>query len=443
MFHVAALVDGVRQLQELAKTNRLVADRDLVVVHPPILLPCHRCAVLMTAKGSPCSVADQRVLPWSRREAEVSISGADSGSTRCLGAAELPRVVPVGDVNHCPVQVQRPWGGLSQVARRAVLEAVLVVGLLVLYRFARTFADGDVHDALTNAREVLHIERALHLPSELGLQDTLLDFDWLVKAANVYYAWVHFPATGLFLAWTYGWRQPRYPAMRNWMALVIVGATVGHILFPLAPPRMMDSFGFIDTAAVYGPAVYSTPDVQSIANQYAAMPSLHVAWAVIVAWGLVAMTSGRWRWLWLVHPTITIIVVVGTANHYWLDAIIALGLLVVTLPLVLAIESHRHPSRLALPRHELDSASQAVSRPWDYVSLEDGQGAPRTERETANSESDEAGTLPAQARDGAVSASDVSRSSAGVWSSTIVVSSKGSSPARTRSTRSRSTPPVQ
>lgn len=270
--------------------------------------------------------------------------------------AKLPRVSPVGDVNHCSVQVQRPGVSLSHVVRRAVIEAAVVIGLLLLYKFARTLADGDVQDALRNARDVLHIEQALHLPSELGLQGTLLDISWLVTVANVYYAWVHFPATTLFLVWTYVWRQPRYPAMRNWMVLVTIGATIGHIVFPLAPPRMMDSLGFIDTAAVYGPAVYSTPDVASIANQYAAMPSLHVAWAVIVACGLVSMTSSRWRWLWLGHPTITVLVVVGTANHYWLDAIIALGLLVATLPLMLAIERHRGPRRVPAAEADVERA---------------------------------------------------------------------------------------
>ncbi|MBA2697487.1 MAG: phosphatase PAP2 family protein [Nocardioidaceae bacterium] len=187
----------------------------------------------------------------------------------------------------------------------------------------------------------------LHLPSELGLQDWLLNTHWLVESANMYYAWVHFPATALFLAWTYLRRADFYPAIRNEMMLITAGATIGHIVFPLAPPRMLQPVGFVDTAALYGPGVYGAPDVHSFANQYAAMPSLHVAWALVVGGVLAMLTRSRWRWMWLAHPALTIIVVVGTANHYWMDAIVAMALFVLALPAALFVERHRRPGRQA------------------------------------------------------------------------------------------------
>ncbi len=223
----------------------------------------------------------------------------------------------------------------------AVGELILLTVLFTLYKLGRMLADGSVKTAWDNAYEVLHIEDTLHMPSELGIQDWLLNAHWLVEAANMYYAWVHFPATVLFLAWTYFRRAEYYRVIRNWMVLVTAGATVGHIVFPLAPPRMLQPVGFVDTAAVYGPGVYSAPDVHSFANQYAAMPSLHVGWAVLVGVSLVWLTRSRWRWLWLAHPIITLVVVVGTANHYWMDAIVALALLTLALPIVLVADGRR------------------------------------------------------------------------------------------------------
>ncbi len=225
----------------------------------------------------------------------------------------------------------------------------MVASLFLLYKVGRTVADGDVSTALGNARDVLHLESALNLPSELALQSHFLDFTWLVQAANVYYAWVHFPATVAFLVWVYAYRHHVYSLVRNWLALVTLGATVGHMAFPLAPPRMLNASGFVDTAAVYGPSVYSAPDVDSFANQYAAMPSLHVAWAFIVGMGIVAMTRSRWRWWALAHPAITTLVVVATANHFWLDAVVAVALLAVTVPLVVGIEARRLTAELLPP----------------------------------------------------------------------------------------------
>jgi PAP2 superfamily len=100
-----------------------------------------------------------------------------------------------------------------------------------------------------------------------------------------------------------------------------------HWLVPLAPPRLLAATGMIDTGDTFGPSVYGDPDDDTLSNQFAAMPSLHVGWALAVAVTLVVAHRGRWRWLWLGYPVLTLAVVVVTANHYWLDAAVGVAML--------------------------------------------------------------------------------------------------------------------
>ncbi|MEW2544539.1 phosphatase PAP2 family protein [Streptomyces sp. NPDC047002] len=211
-------------------------------------------------------------------------------------------------------------------------ELALVVALFLVYRLGRQLAAGRTADAFRHAGDVWRIERSLHLPSEAGVQHLLLHSHPLVHAANTYYAAVHFPATVLFLAWLY-WKRPRhYVWSRRVLTAVTGGALALHLLLPLAPPRMLTATGLIDTARVFGPSVYaSDPAANSVENQFAAMPSLHFGWALMVAVGLIAATASRLRWLWLLHPLATLFVVVSTANHYWLDTLVAAALLAAAL----------------------------------------------------------------------------------------------------------------
>ncbi|MFF5477739.1 phosphatase PAP2 family protein [Streptomyces sp. NPDC012935] len=206
-------------------------------------------------------------------------------------------------------------------------ELTLVAVLFLAYKSGRLAADGHVERAFETAHDVWHLERMLRWPSEDAVQDLLLRSAGLTEMANSYYAWVHFPATGLFLVWMY-WRKRRhYYWVRRVMVLLTAAALVVHLVAPLAPPRMLAEAGMVDTGRIFGPSVYGAPGTDSMANQYAAMPSLHVGWAVVVAVGLIAVSRCRWRWLWLIHPLVTLLVVVGTANHYWLDAVVACVLL--------------------------------------------------------------------------------------------------------------------
>jgi PAP2 superfamily protein len=230
----------------------------------------------------------------------------------------------VGVQGAAPARSWRAW----------VREIALVVALFLAYKVGRMAADGHVGEALANAQHVWRIERLLHLPSEYGLQQAVLGHDWLVRLANCYYAYVHFPATAACLIWLFVRRPELYLRTRRLLAWLTAAALVVHLLMPLAPPRMLGAVGMVDTGRLLGPAVYGSPTSDTLTNQYAAMPSLHVGWALAVAIALVGAFAGRWRWLWLAHPAITLLVVVVTGNHYWLDAVVAAALLGVVLSLL-------------------------------------------------------------------------------------------------------------
>lgn len=207
-------------------------------------------------------------------------------------------------------------------------ELALVTALFLVYKLGRLLANGHETRAFRNADRVWDAERAVHLPGEGAIQQLLLHGEPLIRTANTYYAAVHFPATLAFLVWLYARRPAHYVWSRRVLALVTAAALGLHLLMPLAPPRMLAASGLVDTARVYGPSVYgATPETDSMANQFAAMPSLHFGWALMVAIGLIAATRSRLRVLWLLHPLVTLLVIVGTANHYWFDALAAAALL--------------------------------------------------------------------------------------------------------------------
>jgi hypothetical protein len=217
---------------------------------------------------------------------------------------------------------------------RLLPELLLLVTVNAVYKFGRKVANGHTGQAYRHADQVWSFERAVHLPSEHSVQRLMLHSETVVHAANYLYATVHFPAMLIFLGWMFTRQRAHYLWIRRAIVIQTMLALIGHLSFPLAPPRLLHGDGMIDTAAVYGPAVYGKPDGDSLANQFAAMPSLHVGWALAIAVGLIAAHRSPWRWLWLLHPLVTMLVVVGTANHYWLDCIVGSALLAVALAVI-------------------------------------------------------------------------------------------------------------
>jgi len=218
------------------------------------------------------------------------------------------------------------------------------VGLIafgyVLYTFTRNAAPPHVVAAHHHATAIMAVERWLHLDVELTLNGLLSGHHWLSTMASYYYATLHFVVTLSVLVWVYR----RHPAAYRQARTILIGTTLVALfvfwVYPLAPPRL-SGFGFMDTIGtvrLWGGATWNSPGIASVSNEYAAMPSLHVAWAVWSA-GVVQRSCGHRRsWHGLicrlvpVYPVVTLAVVLATANHFVLDAVGAVAVLfVVTL----------------------------------------------------------------------------------------------------------------
>jgi hypothetical protein len=212
-----------------------------------------------------------------------------------------------------------------RVAGGFAREAAIVFALFSLWQRAAELSITRVTGAIAHGNWVWQAERVLHLPSELTIQRAVLSHPSIVRFSNLYYAGLHFPVTIAFLIWLYVRHRTRYPLVRNTIA-VATGACLLVQMIPVAPPRMLASLGFVDTGLQYGQSVYGSVG-RGIADQLSAMPSVHVAWAVLVGVVVVRLSASRWRWLAVVHAVVTSLVVVVTANHFWLDGVVAVALL--------------------------------------------------------------------------------------------------------------------
>ncbi len=224
--------------------------------------------------------------------------------------------------------VVRPRGRHWLVVATAVCrEVALVLGLFSIWQLAGRLSVLKVDGAKAHALSIWHVERFLHLPNEVTLQREFLPHAAVIKFFNVYYATVHFPALIIFLIWLWARHREHYPPVRNNVA-ILTAACLLIQLIPVAPPRMFPDLGFVDTAVRYHQSVYGAFGSR-FADQLSAMPSVHVGWAVLEAVFVLRISPSRWRWLVLVHTVLTIVIVTVTANHWWLDGIVAAALLAI------------------------------------------------------------------------------------------------------------------
>ncbi|MEX2293712.1 MAG: phosphatase PAP2 family protein [Acidimicrobiales bacterium] len=231
--------------------------------------------------------------------------------------------------------------------------AVYVIYSVVRNRFGS--ADGDPGPAFGHALEIIDIERALHLYIEPQLQRWYLNLPGhgLIRGWNVYYGLAHFLVTFVALVWLFRARPDRYALWRNTLALTTCVAVVGFAAYSLMPPRLLDDpgeygacqiyapdaadaaapgdltapgcdrYGYVDTVARYGGWIsFGNEGYKDVSNQYAAMPSMHIGWSTWSALVLVPLLRRRWaKVLAALYPFVTLVCIMLTANHYWIDGL--------------------------------------------------------------------------------------------------------------------------
>lgn len=212
-----------------------------------------------------------------------------------------------------------------------VVEVVVIGSLMACYRGVRSLLKADLVEAFHNARRIVNLERWLGLTLEAEVQQLILSRRFLVHLVNHYYLWMHFPVVIALLGWVFWRHRDHYTSLRNEMAAVTFLGLVVHIAYPLAPPRMMP--GFIDTLSRFGPSIYPESALDGAANQIAAMPSLHFAWALVATSWFSRLLASPLRHLTTAHPILMLVSIIGTANHWWLDAAAA-GFLYVAVRLI-------------------------------------------------------------------------------------------------------------
>lgn len=220
----------------------------------------------------------------------------------------------------------------TEVVRPICFELAVLGGLYALWQSAKKLPLDQSDGAIERARTIVDLQEALFIPSELGVNRLARDHDWLGWSSSAYYGGMHVPAIIAFLVWMFWRHRDRYGHWRNVLAVTTALCIVIRF-WRVAPPRFLPDLGFVDVTVIHGMDVYG-PVGQGLSGQFVAMPSIHVAWAGVIALAVVAETTSRWRWVAALHLPITVFVVSATGHHWWLDGIVALLLLVAAIGVV-------------------------------------------------------------------------------------------------------------
>ena len=283
----------------------------------------------------------------------------------------------------------RAWaGGLGRLRFTAWWREILLIGVLYgAYEVSRGLGDVDIASAKANGREIMHLERLWHLDPEPVLNSALHHFTLLAVVASYFYSVMHYLVTPAVLVWLFRRHRAEYGRARTALAISTALGLVGYLFLPTAPPRMLPG-GLRDILAdtqAYGwwGSDGSVPrGMGGLTNQFAAMPSLHVGWAVWCGAVIALYAKHRWsRVVGIAYPIATTLVVMATGNHYFLDAVA--GLVVMAIGAVL---SGLVPERLrsvpmgpgrtvidGVSRSDAERAAARVERPvpsWDAPAAE-------------------------------------------------------------------------
>jgi hypothetical protein len=241
-------------------------------------------------------------------------------------------------------------GGVAAIAptrrrSRWWVEALALLWLLWVYEAITNFAPLRLHAALAHAEGLLHAEQALHLDPEQALDGWLAGQHTLGVILSNYYDNAHFVVTFGLLGWLWWRRADIYRPLRNSLVVVNLIAFIVFWLYPVAPPRMLG--GFIDVVDASHPfGDFHSGSLASHADEVAAMPSLHIAWAAWCSLAIWRMSRRRWaRGLAIFYPCLTAFTVIATGNHFVLDILGGLAAMILSVAVVQLAERRRASRR--------------------------------------------------------------------------------------------------
>jgi hypothetical protein len=216
----------------------------------------------------------------------------------------------------------------ARVRPRWWAELGLIAFAYGLYSLTRLLVPHHTRQAVSRGSEVLHLEKAWHLAPELAINAAVSSHRVLAVIFDYHYATLHYIVTPAVLVWLIVTRPDRYRHARRVLVVATVLGLIGFWLAPVAPPRLLDTDTVVDTMARFATYGWWGGDASAprglggLTNEYAAMPSLHVGWALWCGWMLVAYGRHSWqRILGVVYPATTVLVVMATGNHFFLDAV--------------------------------------------------------------------------------------------------------------------------
>jgi membrane-associated phospholipid phosphatase len=218
-----------------------------------------------------------------------------------------------GAFSRVSVRLPKDWGDAGR-------QIAILVGVDAAYELARGIADSDRVDAIAHGAQVINFEQSSHTFFEPSLQKFFLPAHWAIDLANQLYLNAQFSIALGFLVWLYLFRNESYYFVRNMFVIAMGLALVGYIGFPTAPPRMFPAHGFVDTITDFSNVNHDSTLAKIFINPYAAVPSMHCAFALMIG-GTGVMVCRRWwakAW-WAFWPVLIAWVVIVTANHYWVD----------------------------------------------------------------------------------------------------------------------------
>ena len=256
----------------------------------------------------------------------------------------------------------------TEFALPTLQELAVLTGLYGLWRTAKKLPLQQSEGAIERARSIVDLQEAIWLPSELTLQRFVIDHDPLGWLSAVYYIVMHVPTLFVFLAWMFWRHRDGYGRWRNVLALTTAGCLFIRFVH-VAPPRFLTDLGYADLSEVYDLSVYG-PVGTGVSGQFVAMPSIHVAWAGVVGFGIIAAGRSRWKWLFASHLPLTVLVVSATGHHWWLDGIVAIGLI----GLSLIIDEAARRAWRALRSDSVPTGSEFVDEGGEEVVVV-GEGA--------------------------------------------------------------------